>query len=88
MGMNLAYERARRAAADFGDRVAFVEIDTSEHAAAAEWGRSDELFIDGTQVRNGPPPSYEKIHGLIARAVDVRERGRWRAPFGDGGRRT
>jgi hypothetical protein len=83
MAMNLAFERARRAATEFGDRVAFVEIDTSEHAAVAEWGRSDELFIDGAAVRTGPPPSYEKLRGLIARAVEVREQGRWRAPRRD-----
>jgi GNAT superfamily N-acetyltransferase len=76
MGMNLAFERARRAAAELGERVAFVEIDTSEHAAVAEWGRSDAIFIDGKAVRTGPPPSYEKIRALVARAVERRARGR------------
>ena len=85
MAMNLAFERARRAAAELGDRVAFVEIDTSEHAAVAEWGRSDDLFIDGAAVRTGPPPSYEKLRGLIAAALDRREPGRWRTR-GAGGR--
>jgi GNAT superfamily N-acetyltransferase len=81
MAMNLAFERLRREAAAFGERVAFVEIDTSEHAAVAEWGRSDDLFIDGAPVRTGPPPSAEKLRTLLARALDVRERGRWRTPF-------
>jgi hypothetical protein len=34
-----------------------------------EWGRSDGLFIDGKEVRTGPPPSYEKIRKLIAKRV-------------------
>jgi GNAT superfamily N-acetyltransferase len=66
---NLSVERARRAAAHFGDRVVFREIDVSEHAAMAEWGRSDALFVDGKQVRTGPPPSYEKLRALIERRV-------------------
>jgi GNAT superfamily N-acetyltransferase len=69
MAMNLVTERARRAAAEFGDQVAYREIDTSEPSAVAEWGRSDELFIDGRQVRNGPPPTYEKIRAIIAKRV-------------------
>jgi GNAT superfamily N-acetyltransferase len=64
---NLAAERAKRAAAEFGDQVAFAEIDTSERAAVAEWGFSDALFVDGKKVRTGPPPTYEKIRGLIAK---------------------
>jgi len=66
MAMNLTAERAQRAAAEFGDKVVYREIDTSERAAVADWGYVDELFIDGKQVRNGPPPSYEKIRSLIA----------------------
>jgi len=76
MGMNLAYERARRAAADCGERVAFCEIDTSDHAGVGEWGRSDALFIDGKEVRTGPPPSYDKIRALIAKALERQARGR------------
>jgi N-acetylglutamate synthase-like GNAT family acetyltransferase len=66
---NLVAERARRAADEFGDQVAYREIDVSERAAAAEWGRIDDLFIDGKQVRTGPPPSYEKIRSIIAKRV-------------------
>jgi hypothetical protein len=54
-----------RAAAEFGDSVIFEEIDTSVRANLLEWGLSDALFIDGKQVRTGPPPSYEKIKVLI-----------------------
>ena len=66
---NLSCERARRAAAEFSDRVVFREIDVSEHHALAEWGRSDEIFIDGKQVRTGPPPTYERLRALIEKRV-------------------
>jgi len=66
---NLVAERARRAAAEFGDRAAYRQIDTSERATVAEWGQADALFVDGRQVRTGPPPSYEKIRSVIARRV-------------------
>jgi GNAT superfamily N-acetyltransferase len=66
---NLTYERAKRAAATFGDDVVFQEFDTSDRATLLEWGISDGLFIDGRPVRTGPPPSYEKVRGLIERRV-------------------
>lgn len=67
MGMNLVAERAQRAATAIGDKVAYREIDTSERSAAASWGFSDALFVDGKAVRTGPPPSYEKIRAIIAK---------------------
>ena len=69
MAMNLAAERARRAALELGDRVAYREIDTSERSAVAKWGHSDAVFIDGRPMRNGPPPSFEKLRELIARRL-------------------
>ncbi|MBI2918856.1 MAG: GNAT family N-acetyltransferase [Chloroflexi bacterium] len=66
---NMAYERARRAAAEFGDRVVFQAIDTLDRQTFQEWGVSDALFIDGKQVRTGPPPSYEKIRDMIGKKV-------------------
>ena len=66
---NLVYERAKRAAAEFGDKVLFREIDTFEGEVVEEWGISDALFIDGREVRTGPPPSYEKLRRLIAKRV-------------------
>jgi len=35
----------------------------------ADGGMRDALFIDGKQVRTGPPPSYEKIRKIIANRV-------------------
>lgn len=67
--MNMTYERAKRAAAEFGDRVEFNSVDTFERPAYLEWGIADALFIDGKPVRTGPPPSYKKIQKKIAARV-------------------
>jgi hypothetical protein len=66
---NLAFERARRAAAAFGDRVEVRMIDTSDRATMLAWGQSDALFVDGAPVRTGPPPSEAKLAALIGRRV-------------------
>jgi GNAT superfamily N-acetyltransferase len=68
-GMNLAFERARRAASEFGDKVDLQEIQTIDRNIFLEWGIADALFIDGKRIRTGPPPSYEKIRKRIARRV-------------------
>ncbi len=65
--MATVYERARRAAAEFGDAVEFQGISTADRALYLDWGISDGLFIDGRPVRTGPPPSYAKIRRKIAR---------------------
>lgn len=69
VGGMIQYERARKAAALFGERVEFRAIDTLERAAIEEWGQMDALFVDGRPVRTGPPPSQEKLVKLIARRV-------------------
>jgi GNAT superfamily N-acetyltransferase len=66
---NMVHERAKRAAAEFGDAVLFREIDTSERDALEEWGHADALFIGREQVQTGPPPSYEELRERIAGAV-------------------
>ncbi len=66
---NLVFERAQRAAAELGPPVVFQPIDTSDRAVFLEWGIADGLFIDGKQIWSGPPPSFEKIKGRIARQV-------------------
>ncbi|MGB8952849.1 MAG: GNAT family N-acetyltransferase [Candidatus Aminicenantales bacterium] len=67
--MNMVFERARRAASEFGDRVEFQAIDTFDRGTFLEWGIADGLFINGKQVRTGPPPSYKKIRKRIAGRV-------------------
>jgi GNAT superfamily N-acetyltransferase len=68
-GMNMAFERAKRAAAEFGDRVAFRAVDTSDRATFREWGEADAILVDGKGIRMGPPPSYDKIRKAIAKRV-------------------
>jgi GNAT superfamily N-acetyltransferase len=67
MAQNLVYERAKRAAAEIGDKVVFREIDTSTREAVAEWGVADAVLVDGKNVQKGPPPSYDKIRKIIAK---------------------
>jgi len=66
---NLVFERAKRAASELGDKVVFQGINTFDRQVLLEWGIADGLFIDGRQVRTGPPPSYKKIRRMIARRV-------------------
>ncbi len=69
MAQNLVFERAKRAASEFGDKVVFREIDTFDRESFLEWGIVDALFIDDKKMRAGPPPSYEKIKNAIAKRV-------------------
>jgi hypothetical protein len=62
---NLTFERAKRASAEFGDKVVFKEYDTTDSEVFSEWGMMDALFVDGKEVQTGPPPSYEKIYNII-----------------------
>lgn len=66
---NLVYERAKRAAAQFGDDVVFETIDTSEQATMIACGHSDCVFVDGKTLQKGPPPSYERVLARIEKRV-------------------
>jgi len=66
---NIVFERAKRAASEFGDKVIFEKINTNNRELFLEWGISDALFIDDKEIRTGPPPSYEKIKKHIAKRV-------------------
>ncbi len=66
---NLIYERAKKAAATFGDDVVFESHDTSEQAAMISCGESDCVYLDGKPIQKGPPPSYDKIHKRMAKRV-------------------
>jgi len=66
---NVTLERAKRASAEFGDKVAYREIDTLERSAFMEWGRYEGLYIDGEDIWFGPPKPYEEIKGLLEERV-------------------
>ncbi|MCR4437382.1 MAG: GNAT family N-acetyltransferase [Eubacteriales bacterium] len=66
---NIAFERAKRASAEFGDKVVFQEYGTYDRETFLEWGLSDVLFVDGKQIRTGPPPTYESIKRIIEKKV-------------------
>jgi GNAT superfamily N-acetyltransferase len=66
---NLAFERARRAAEAYGERVEVRLVDTSDRAALEAWGQSDALWVDGRQVRTGPPPPQDRLVRLIGKRV-------------------
>ncbi|MGA1873668.1 MAG: GNAT family N-acetyltransferase [Thermoplasmatota archaeon] len=72
---NLAFERAKRASRELGEGVVFEVIDTSDTATFREWGIPSGLYIDGREVRTGPPPSYEKIYGKIRTKLKKAGRG-------------
>ena len=67
---NSIYERAKKAASEFGDKVIFKEIDTSNRQVFLEWGIGDALFIDDKSIRTGPPPTYEAIKKKIQKRVN------------------
>lgn len=66
---NIAFERAKRAAAEFPDQVEFKQYDTCEREVFLNWGLSDALFVDDKAIWTGPPPSYEKIRKIIEKRV-------------------
>jgi hypothetical protein len=63
-------ERAKRAALEFEDKVEYKEISTSDKNAFNEWVICDALFVDGKQIRTGPPPSCEKIKKIIMKRIN------------------
>ena len=68
-GQNIAFERARRAAESFDQRVVFHRIDTSDRDVFLEWGIGDAVFVDDKQVGGGPPPPLGKFKKEIARRL-------------------
>jgi thiol-disulfide isomerase/thioredoxin len=66
---NLIFERAKRVASELGEKVVFQEIDTLQRENLLEWGISDGVFVDGKELRTGPPLKYEKIKKMISRKL-------------------
>jgi len=66
---NMVFERAKRASAEFGEKVIFQCMDTSDRDVFLEWGITDGIFIDGKQIGFGPPLPFEKIMKIISKKV-------------------
>jgi GNAT superfamily N-acetyltransferase len=66
---NLACERTKLAAAEFGNQVEVVEVDTFDRNTFREWGVSDSIYIDKSKLGTGPPPSKEKIRNTIRKKI-------------------
>ncbi len=66
---NIACERMKRAAGEFGDRVGYAEINTDDKANFDEWGISDAVFINDRRINTGPPPSYERLRGILRKSA-------------------
>ena len=72
--MNISCERARRASEEFPEKINLVEIDTKDKKNLEEWGIFDSIYIDGKEVRIGPPPTYKSIKKKIDRRVKKLEK--------------
>ncbi len=66
---NLAFERARRAAARFEDGVELRVVDTGDRATMLAWGECDAIFVDGRRVGGGPPPGEARFAAAILRRL-------------------
>jgi hypothetical protein len=62
---NLACERTKEVAAEFGDKVEVETINTFDKANFDEWGIADAIYIDGKKVSSGPPPTKEKLRKIM-----------------------
>ena len=65
----MVYERTKRAAKDFEDHIEISEYRTLDKDVQREWGITDAVFVDGKEIRTGPPASYKKIRKIIERRV-------------------
>ena len=66
---NITFERVKRASGEFRSHVDFNVINTFDRNTFEEWGISSALYIDGKEIRTGPPPSYDKLKKIIGKKV-------------------
>jgi len=66
---NQLLDKVKKAIISHEDKIIFDLIDTSDNNVLHEWGISDGLFINGKEVKFGPPPSYEKIKKIINKNI-------------------
>ncbi|UNC92466.1 hypothetical protein [Candidatus Contubernalis alkaliaceticus] len=58
---NVVLERAKRAAAELGNKVVFQEINTFDRDVFLKWGIFEGFYIEDKEIGSGPPLTYEKI---------------------------
>jgi GNAT superfamily N-acetyltransferase len=66
----IMFEKARRAAESFGDRVVLDVIDTSDPATLREWGDDNAILIDGELLPWAPDLDEEKINQAIGAKLE------------------
>lgn len=66
---NVVFERTKRACKALGEKVLFLEYDTSDPEVFDAWGITDAIFIDGKPLSWGPPPPYETILKAIKKRL-------------------
>lgn len=66
---NIAAERIKRIASEFGDKVILDEYDTRNPGIMESWGLSDAIFLNAKQINTGPPPSYEKLKKQVLKQI-------------------
>ncbi|MBN1776927.1 MAG: GNAT family N-acetyltransferase [Clostridiales bacterium] len=66
---NAVCERAKRAAAEFGDKAVFQTVNVLDRETYLAWGAHNELYIEDQRASNGPPLSYQEIKKLVAKHV-------------------
>ncbi|MBN1797960.1 MAG: GNAT family N-acetyltransferase [Spirochaetales bacterium] len=66
---NFHCERAKRAAAELGDRVVVEIINSLDKNNIAEWGITDAVYVEDKCICAGPPQSYKTIKSKIAKAL-------------------
>lgn len=67
--MDIVYERTKRVAEEFKEKVELHTYDTTDRAIVEKWGITDALFIDGKEMRTGPPPKFRKIQKKVGKRV-------------------
>ncbi len=65
----LNYEKSKKAALSFKEKVEFREINTYEPEVIKEWGITDAVYINNNLITAGPLLSYKKILKLIKKEV-------------------
>jgi len=75
--VNVAFERAIRASLEFQGEINIQEYDSKNREIVNEWGIHEGLYIDGKEVRTGPPASFAKIRRKIAGRVKMHKNKTW-----------